>query len=261
MPVSLEEIVAYKQQEVLARKAEIPLSVLESQVQPALQPRFTAALQTESGRPTRLILEVKPASPSAGTLVDALDLAQVLDSYNRFASAISVLTDKRYFNGSLDLLTRVKQGSPHPVLCKDFVLDPYQVVEARKSGADAVLLIVKILSHTQLKELYAMISDFGMTPVVEIQNEAELERALNLQPDVLLINNRNLQTFEIDLETTLRLAPQIPQGIVTISASGITSRLDLDLLRPVASCFLIGSALMKTPTDRLSQTLEALVGP
>lgn len=259
MPSVLDNIVAHKQQEIGLRKAQRPITELLSVTDKA-ERRFEKALQPTLNAQTKLILEIKPASPSAGVLAESFELEPILASYNQYASAISVLTDRKFFQGSLELLSEVAQHSPHPVLCKDFVLDPYQVYEARLAGAEAVLLIAKILSDESLQTLHDTVCELGMTPVVEIQNEGELERALALHPSVILINNRNLETFDIHLETTLRLAPQIPDGILRVSASGIECRADIDGLMPVCSTFLIGSILMRTPPKALPQKLQELSG-
>lgn len=254
MPVSLGDIVKQTLRDTATRKTLHPQILLEGQAV-VTDRRFEATLRAPTPA-VKLITEIKPASPTAGVLKADFELAPILEVYNTYASAISVLTDEKFFNGSLALLSQVVAQSPHPVLCKDFILDPYQVYEARCAGADAVLLIVKILEKKQLAHLHALIEDLGMTPVVEIQNEAELELALTVHPKVLLINNRDLSTFEISLETTQRLAPKIPKDIVVISASGIQTRHDIDTLLPVASCFLIGSALMQAPD--LARKLQEL---
>lgn len=262
MPTILDNIVAHKHREILEKKAGYPFEQLAAEVAAALPPgRFAEALKTDrQSNDVKLILEIKPASPSAGELVSALDLDKVLAGYNRYGAAISVLTDQAYFKGSLGLLGQVVQDSPLPVLCKDFILDPYQVYDARRAGAAAVLLIVKILPDDALHTLADAVRTLGMTPVVEIQNETELARALAVRPEVLLINNRNLETFDISFETTARLAPQTPQDIVVVSASGIGTRADIESLQPFCSAFLIGSSLMKTAPDQLEAKLRELSG-
>lgn len=260
MPPLLDEIIRHKQSEVAEKKARLPLAQLELHVLPLIGHPFEKALQPTGTTDLRLILEIKPASPSAGVLADHVDLDKRLPIYNRYASALSVLTDERFFQGSLALLGQVLHQTPHPVLCKDFIVDPYQVLEARQAAAHAVLLIVKVLTDRELAVLFQLVVDLGMTPVVEVQTAEELNRALVLEPPVLLINNRNLETFEISLDTTRHLAPMIPQGCIVISASGIEGRPDIERLRPYASCFLIGSMLMKTPVDQLARQLQDLTG-
>jgi indole-3-glycerol phosphate synthase/phosphoribosylanthranilate isomerase len=257
MPGILDDIVANKRREVEQRKAAFNTVLTEPAVERATPEKFEAALK-DRNKAVKLILEVKPASPSAGVLKQALDLDGLLNAYNPYASAISVLTDEKYFQGSLALLSEVKRNTPHPVLCKDFIIDPLQVTEARQAGADAVLLIVKILTDDQLTGLTTEIRRYGMTPLIEIQNEQELERALAVNPSVLLINNRNLETFEISFDTTRRLAPSIPKGIIPVSASGIASRQDIEQLLPYTDCFLIGSSLMRQSLAALPATLTEL---
>jgi len=254
MPGLLPEILAHKRQEVVARRLSLPQASLETAVKPGAG-SFRTAL---SGDGLRLIAEVKPASPSAGTLRPALDLPSILASYNRYASAISVLTDQKYFNGSLGLLREVVKTSSHPVLCKDFVVDPYQVYEARLAGAEAVLVIVKALDQATIREIYQIVLGLGMTPVLEIQNEPELERALGLSPSVVMINNRDLNSLAVDLQTTVRLAPLIPPEVLTVAASGIKCREDVNALLPYCCRFLIGSSLMRSPD--LDATLRELSG-
>lgn len=267
MPISLQEIVRHKQAEIACRKTSVPLRHLVEAAQKASYERFDTALRDRSSQrralhqPVKLILEIKPASPSAGPLAEQVDLLKILRIYNPYAAAISVLTDQKYFNGSMTLLADVASNSSHPILCKDFILDSYQVYEARLAGAHAVLLIVKLLSDEKLLELHTLIRKLGMISVIEIQNEKELERAIRIEPSIILINNRNLETFEVSLQTTCRLAPQVPAGITIISASGIEHRSDIDILLPFSSCFLIGSALMKTALGgALEQKLLELSG-
>lgn len=248
MPITLPDIVAQKRAELAA----CPPVVLLPEKLPLAAKRFELALRDEA---LKLITEIKPASPSAGTLKATLDLPNILESYNRYAAAISVLTDRTFFKGSYELLSEVVRNSPLPVLCKDFILTSGQVYQARLAGAEAVLLMVKILTDAELLMLQTCIQELGMTPVVEIQNEEELDRAMKLNPSVLLINNRNLETFEISLGTTRTLAPRIPKTVITISASGIQNRSEIDALLPYCSRFLIGTALMQAGnlSDMLGQ--------
>lgn len=263
----LDEIVAHKREETAARRRQKSLESLKVQAEslaPLVGLPFEAALRRE--KPIHLITEIKPSSPSAGILQVDVNLGALLAAYNQYASTISVLTDEKYFGGSFERLSDVSRQSPHPVLCKDFILEAYPVYEARLAGAAAVLLIVKILDDVTLRHLYALIRELGMTPVVEVQTEAELERALAIGAQVLLINNRDLSTFEISLETTHRLVqalhrtlpPEKRGEIIVISASGIGSRMDIEFLRPSAQCFLIGSSLMKQPVDALPGLLAEL---
>lgn len=255
----LLKIMAHKQQEIAARKQQRSLAELMKTVQPCEPGRLEQAFRN----PTpvcKLMLEIKPASPSAGVLAETPDLSNILQAYNQAGVAISVLTDEKYFGGSLSLLAEVASRTPLPVLCKEFILDPYQLYEAREAGASAVLLIMKALEDTQLSELTQTARALGLTPLIEIQDEGELERSLAVEPTVLLINNRNLHTLDMDMDTTARLAGGIPSGILRISASGIENRADIERLQPHCDGFLIGSALMRQPADQLAAKLQELSG-
>lgn len=239
----LNEIAEHKRLELRQKQHQQSFQELEAQAKPLPETIFINQLRQKHRR--NLILEVKPASPSAGTLSSTLDLNTLLSVYSRYAAAISVLADQRYFQGSMALVSQVGEYCRQPILCKEFVLEPYQVLEARIAGAAAVLLIVKMLEDTQLQSLYQMIQAYGMTPVVEIQNETELERALPLNPEVLLVNNRNLDDLRLDLTTSERIIPLIPQPIVSISASGITSLEAVQRMTQYTNNLLIGTRLMQ----------------
>jgi indole-3-glycerol phosphate synthase/phosphoribosylanthranilate isomerase len=266
----LDRIVADKREALITQKQVVSQDVLWQQVQ-NLAPLegFPLERALRAAKNTHLIAEIKPSSPSAGVLkaqMSEADLQTILSAYNQAASAISVLTDAPYFGGSFERLAQVSAQSPLPTLCKDFVIDEYMVYQARLAGAAAVLLIVKILNDAQLAHLYQAIHALGMTPVVEVQNETELARAVAIGATVLLVNNRDLTTFEVDLETTTRLAKELPpstsgkQPPVLISASGIGSRQDLLPLLTVTNCFLIGSSLMKRDLSELPAALMELSG-
>jgi len=245
MPNSrLDEIVDNKKHEVASRKQLQATTDLEGLAKKT-DGRFLQSLRSSSDSLPRLITEIKPKSPSQGVLKEHLSLDEVLESYNKYAAAISVLTDEKYFGGSLALLQDVSARSVVPTLCKDFIIDPHQCFEARLSGAEAVLLIVKIVAPRQLQELHATICELGMVPVVEVQTEAELQTATALNPQVILINNRDLTTFAVDLATTERLAPLVPRSAVTVCASGIETRADIERLSSFSRVFLIGSSLMR----------------
>jgi indole-3-glycerol phosphate synthase len=245
----LQDIVAHKRDELALRMQQVPLEALQAQCTPC-QSRFTHALQ---GPGVRLIAEIKPRSPSQGLLASSLDLPSLTRLFNKYACAISVLTDEKYFGGSLVALAEVCRSATVPVLCKEFVLHPYQVFEARQCGAQAVLLIVKILDDEALALLQDTSRKLGMTALIEVQTEHEVKRALSIAPDVLLINNRNLETFAVDMGTCARLASQIPPGLPFISASGVDTRADLDAIMPHTNKFLIGSALMRSSEHNSQQ--------
>lgn len=255
----LQTIVAHKREEVAARKQALGLDKLMQHVTPCEPGQLENAFRNPTPA-TKLMLEIKPASPSAGVLAAQPDLTNLLEAYNQYGVAISVLTDEKYFGGSLALLSEVAQQSTCPVLCKEFIVDAYQLYEARQAGASAALLIVKALEDSHLAELTQTARSLGLTPLIEIQDEAELERSLTVDPTVLLINNRNLDTLEMDMTTTARLSPLIPSDILRISASGIENRADIERLQPFCDGFLIGSALMRQPADQLAGKLKELTG-
>lgn len=252
----LDGIMAYKREEVALRKQAFPLKDWMETVNPC-PPRQLEAAFRRTDRNVRLMLEIKPASPSEGVMASTLDLDAIVEAYQRYGVAISVLTDKRFFGGSLELLASVTEKAACPVLCKEFIFDPYQIYEARRAGAAAILLIVKALEDAQLSELSETAISLGMTPLVEVQDQAETARALSFQPrpGILLINNRNLQTLEMDLSTTPRLSSLIPSDVLRVSASGVKTVADIARLKPDCDGFLIGSALMRRPVEELAATL------
>lgn len=239
----LREIVENKKAELEQRQSARPLSSFEKSVVPA-DNRFLAAFSRKDS--ANIIAEVKPRSPSMGDASEGFDLVTVLASYNKYARAISVLTDEKYFGGSLELLSAVKNLSELPVLCKDFIISRYQVYEARAAQADAILLIVKALTDVELKGLYKDCSELKMTAVVEVQNQEEVDRALELELELILVNNRNLDSLEIDLSTCEKLMPLIPDAVVKVVASGIENALDIRRLASLSNNFLIGSSLMRS---------------
>ncbi|RPI75953.1 MAG: indole-3-glycerol phosphate synthase TrpC [Desulfobacteraceae bacterium] len=206
-----------------------------------------------------LITEIKFASPSAGMIrahEDPLAIAQCYEQAG--AAAISFLTDRIFFEGNLEWLPKVKAAVSLPVLRKDFILDEIQVRESRAFGADAVLLIVRILSGAQLQELLQAVREAGLAALTEVHNRAELEQALECGADLIGINNRNLDTFAVDLETTLELAPLVPARFGPVSESGIYSAEDIRLLaQSGVKAFLIGTALMQAE-DRMAKIKELL---
>ncbi len=256
----LDEIVEAKAEELAGRKQTVPLTALQEliRVQFFEEPDFTAALK---GDGVRLIAEVKKASPSRGVICPSFDPIELARTYARSgASAISVLTEERYFGGSLEHLSAISQEMERlgvggvefdqkeriiPVLRKDFIFDPYQVYESRTYGAAALLLIVAILSDSQLAELLALSHELGMKCLVEAHNEAEMERAVMSGAQIIGINNRDLKTFTIDLETTRRLRPLIPQDRIVVSESGIKDRVDVQKLQQWGvDAMLVGEALV-----------------
>ncbi len=214
MSSRLTEIVENKKSEVAARK-------MAASLPDVFGPGDGSFLEALQQKGTNLICELKPKSPSAGVLKKNFDFMEMLPHYKEHAAAISVLTDQKYFGGSLSLLADVSCKTTQPTLCKDFFIDPFQCIEARLAGAQAVLLIVKILDDALLAQLHKATTELGMNAVVEVQNQDELDRALAVKPEIILINNRNLDTFEISLSTTRDLAPNIPEHVVAVSARWI----------------------------------------
>ena len=243
----LEKILTSTRRSLAWRRERTPLARLEETAEEQSAPRdFAAALE---GNGIRLIAEVKRASPSRGLLRPDLDAAQLAGIYSQAgASAISVLTETEYFQGGLEDLAAVRDKVGLPVLRKDFIIDPYQVYEARAFGADAILLIAAILSLAELDFLAQLVGSLGMTALVEAQNQRDMEKALEVSPKVIGINNRNLADMTVDLKTTFDLRPLIPQGVVVVSESGISSREDVLRLSNIGiDAILVGTALVMSP--------------
>lgn len=196
---------------------------------------------------TGFVLECKRTSPSRGAIRPGADAAEIARAYAPHADAISVLTDGPFFGGSLTDLARVRRAAPQPVLCKDFVVDPWQVREARAHGADAILLILAIVDDTLYRACAAEAAAHGMDVLTEVHTDRELQRALRLGATIVGINNRNLDTLEMDLDTVRRLAPRVPTGVTVVCESGIASHDDVRALRGLADAFLVGTSLMAEP--------------
>ncbi len=250
----LERICDRKREEVRSRKRRTPLSALEDAARRAAPPRgFRAALErTEARGGLALIAEIKKASPSRGLIRADFDPARLARAYAEGgASCLSVLTDEPHFQGTDADLTAARSAVPLPVLRKDFLIDPYQVVEARAIGADAILVILAAVEDGLASELMAVAAEWGMDALVEVHDEAELERALALSPPLLGINNRNLRTLEVDLATTRTLAPRVPGECLLVAESGLHSHADLlDMRSAGARAFLVGESLMRQPDLR-----------
>jgi indole-3-glycerol phosphate synthase / phosphoribosylanthranilate isomerase len=240
MQTVLAKIVADKRIWVEARKEQQPLASFQNEVQPSTR-HFYDALQ---GARTAFILECKKASPSKGVIRDDFDPARIAGVYKHYASAISVLTDEKYFQGSFDFLPIVSQIAPQPILCKDFIVDPYQIYLARHYQADACLLMLSVLNDDEYRQLSAVAHSLSMGVLTEVSNEEELERAIALGAKVVGINNRDLRDLSIDLNRTRQLAPRLGAGVTVISESGINTYDQVRELSHFANGFLIGSALM-----------------
>ena len=246
----LVEIVAHKRIEVAEAKQRRPVELLQAQLADAPPVRdFVAALRTSAERSgVGLIAEVKKASPSAGLIRADFDPVAIAQCYaTNGAACISCLTDEKYFQGRLEYLTAIRKAVSLPVLRKDFVIDRYQVLEARVAGADAILLIAECLDDCQLRDLYFYASELGLECLIELYEPENLDRVLKLDPPLIGVNNRNLKTMITDLDHTIRLAPQIVSADrILVAESGIRSRADVARLQ-AAGCrgILVGESLMR----------------
>jgi indole-3-glycerol phosphate synthase len=242
----LDRIVAVKRREIAAARERVAEAELRRRLADAPPVRDFFAALAKPG-PIRLIAEVKKASPSAGVIRQDFDPVAIAQVYERHgASCLSVLTDEPHFQGHLDYLTAVRANVALPVLRKDFVLDSYQVVEARAAGADAVLLIAECLDDCNLRKLHNEIVELGMTPLVEIYDPENLPRVLEAGATLIGVNNRDLRTFKVDLEHTLRLRPGIPAECVMVSESGVKTHADVERLEAAGvDAILVGESLMR----------------
>jgi indole-3-glycerol phosphate synthase len=262
----LEEIVWEKDREVAASRERVSLEKLRTQVAELPPPRdFVAALKASCRRPA-VIAEIKKASPSRGVIREDFDPVAIARGYAAGgARCLSVLTDRRFFQGGFEVLVQVRQAVELPLLCKDFILTPYQLYQARAAGADAALLIAAILTDQDLAYLLKVARSLGLAVLVEVHDAEEMERALALEGvDLIGINNRDLTSFATDLATTERLmerfGAQIRQrGVLLVSESGLFTRHDLDrVVGAGADAVLVGEALMRQPD--VSTALETLIG-
>ena len=247
----LKKILATKAEEVAAATAIKSLAAVRAEAEAQAAPRnFSGALQAKvaAGRPA-VIAEIKKASPSKGVLRADFRPAEIAASYEQHGAAcLSVLTDRQYFQGAPEYLQAARAACALPVLRKDFLVDPYQVFEARAMGADAILLIVSALSLAEMQEFEAIAFGLGMSVLVEVHDGNELELALQLKTPLIGINNRNLRTFEVSLQNTLDLLPRIPADRLVVTESGILEVADVSLMRQNGvHAFLVGEAFMRAP--------------
>lgn len=246
MPTILDQIVATKWGEIERSRASLPESELRERLADAPKLRdFFAPLA--AGGPIRLIAEVKKASPSAGVIRPDFDPVVIAETYAAHgASCISVLTDEPYFQGRLEYLEQIRAAVQIPVLRKDFILDTYQLVEARVAGADGVLLIAECLDDCNLRKLFNEACELGMTPLVELYEPANLSRVLDAGATLVGVNNRNLHTFEVDLEHTIRMRERVPAECVLVSESGIKAHADVKRLAAAGvDAILVGESLTR----------------
>lgn len=242
----LDEIMVYHRDQLPKTMQEVPFEDLRAFASVAPPTRdFYTALKAPG---VSLIAECKKASPSKGLMVPHYDPVALAKTYERAgASAISVLTDGRHFQGSLEHLRDVKEAVRLPVLRKDFIFHPYQVYEARVAGADAILLIAAVLSSSEIKQLLALAYQLNMHALVEVHTEEELERVLPLRPQIIGVNNRNLQTFTVDFANTARLRSSIPPEVVTIAESGLKTADDVRQMAAIGvDAVLVGETLVKS---------------
>ncbi|MBM7454887.1 indole-3-glycerol phosphate synthase/phosphoribosylanthranilate isomerase [Oceanisphaera litoralis] len=249
----LGKIVADKKVWVKARKQTQPLSSFEAELTPSDR-SFEAALA--AGKPA-FILECKKASPSKGLIRDDFNPEAIADIYHRYASAISVLTDEKYFQGQFEFVTRVRGRVTQPVICKDFIIDPYQIKLARHYQADAILLMLSVVDDDQYRELAAVAKSLNMGVLTEVISEEEVQRAIALDAKVIGINNRDLRDLSIDLERTRALSALIPEDRLVISESGIHHHAQVKELSAHADGFLVGSSLMSE--DDLDMAARRLI--
>jgi len=259
MPTILDDIVAHKRQEIAASQAACSVEELERRVAEAPAPRNFFAALAASG-PIRLIAEVKKASPSRGIIRDDFDPLQIAEIYQAHgATCLSVLTDERFFQGKLDYLRAIRDQVNLPVLRKDFILDRYQLLEARAAGADAVLLIAECLDDCHLRSLHNEAVRLGMSPLVELYEPENLQRVFDAGATLIGINNRDLRTFQVDLEHTLRMRERIPDECVLVAESGIRTRADVTRLEAGGvDAILVGESLMAS--SDIGAAVDQLLG-
>jgi indole-3-glycerol phosphate synthase len=259
MSTILDKIVANKRREIEQAKAAKPAGALRDEAGAAPPPRDFFSALAKPG-PIRLIAEVKKASPSAGVIRDDFDPVDVAMTYERHgASCLSVLTDAPYFQGSLADLQSVRGAVDLPLLRKDFILDEYQLFEARAAGADAVLLIAECLDDCNLRKLHGLAVEMKMAPLVELYDPENLQRVFDAGATLIGVNNRDLRTFRTDLEHTLRLRDRVPDQCVLVAESGIRTRADVLRLEAAGvDAILVGETLMSSPD--IGAAVDSLLG-
>lgn len=254
----LDKIVAQKLTEIATAKSARSLASVCGMAANAEPPRDFLASLTASDY-VGLIAEVKKASPSKGVIREDFDPVAIAKIYcDNGAQCISVLTDETFFQGSLDFLSSIRAAVTKPLLRKDFILDEYQVYEARAAGADAILLIAECLDPNQLRDLYETTCGLGMTPLVELYDEENIDAVLSCQPRLVGVNNRDLNTFKVDLGHSIRIKQQLPDEVVMVSESGIFNSDDVSLLHDSGiAAMLVGESLMRA--DDIGQAVQSLL--
>lgn len=256
----LERIVAHKKEEVAEQMRLVAPRFLEARIRENEPPVPFIEAITRDNRPVQLIAEVKQASPSKGKIRDDFNPVEIARTYERHgAAAVSVLTDEKFFGGHLEFVPQIRQEIALPILRKEFIIDSYQVIESRAWRADAILLIVACLDRFQLRDFRQMAEELGMDVLVEVHDEAELDTAIESGARLIGVNNRNLHTFETNLDTTVRLASRIPPEIPLVAESGIFTREDVMRMGEAgAKAVLVGEALMRQAD--IGSAVDALLG-
>ena len=258
-PTILKKILARKHEEIAERSAQVSIPQLIEKARTASAPRgFAAAIAAKiAAGQSGVIAEIKKASPSKGVIREDFDPAAIAQSYEKGgACCLSVLTDMDFFQGADEYLKMARSASTLPVIRKDFIIDEYQIYEARAMGADCILLIVSALSEEQLNQLHEVARSLGMDVLIEVHDKAELDIALKLDNPMVGINNRNLHSFEVSLENTYQLLSKIPDDKIVITESGIHSPADVAAMRQYnVNAFLVGEAFMRSeePGERLAE--------
>ncbi|MFH0812186.1 MAG: indole-3-glycerol phosphate synthase TrpC [Pseudomonadota bacterium] len=254
----LDTIVTQKKEEIEFRKRVLPLAAVKREVQHRTPSRdFFQALNEKCENSSRIIAEIKKASPSRGIIREDFDPQEIGKIYQKEgAIAISVLTENKFFQGDLSHLSLVRESTNIPLLCKDFIIDPYQIYEAALHGADGFLLIASLLSQSQMEEFLCLGKELGMRALVEVHTQDDLEKVLLTSAKIIGINNRDLRTFKTDINTTLTMVKSIPPGKLVVSESGIHTRSQIKKLEKAGvHAFLIGEAFMreKDPGKKLRE--------
>ena len=258
----LDKIIAYKKDEVEALKAifwtsQQDRSIYILQIQKS-ETSFYNALKNKKRKWPKLIAEVKKGSPSQGLIRADFDVAEIVKLYDQYATSMSILTDEKFFLGSLENLKIARKNTNKPLLRKDFIIDEFQIYEARLAGANAVLLLASVLDLTQIQEFLNIVHSLGMDALVEVHDQEELAKVLKTDARIIGINNRNLKDFSIDLENSNRLAQLIPEDKIIVSESGINSKADIRKVRKNADAILVGTAITKS--TNMDKKIRDIVG-
>lgn len=253
----LKTVVAKKRRDVFFKKMEKALEDLFLEITPSKR-NFCEAVSGKRKKFPKLIAEIKKASPSLGIIRKDFDVGKIAKLYNKYASAISVVTEENFFQGELEYISLARESSLLPILAKDFIIDSYQIYEARKFGADAILLIARLLTQDEIEEFLQVARELEMSALVEVQSKNDLIKVLETSAEIIGINNRDLNTFKIDLNKTLELMPLIPKDKIIVSESGYFTREHLEELDKKVNAVLIGTAILKE--ENMERKLKELVG-